>query len=233
MQYAGQAGGIPILKRCGLGGLLAGCMALAGSYALAQPVCNPQLDLHMTDASLEKTLDMLSVEYGFELSFPRDMDRAVSMNARLPLNRLVEKLTKGTNTLMAYQEVDGCEQPELARVVVYPQGGPATASLRHIPVEPPPAPVPQPKLDIQPMFEQQPPAEYIFIGDMERYVKEVIARERKPELNRMTPEQKAEYRHYKSKLKANPGPRFVGGTPNSEARGEVAEDTAATAGVVD
>lgn len=169
--------------------LLVACMTLAAQSAVAQSPCDPMVRLDVKDTSLAKTLTTLSREYGFEVSFPQGIDRSISVSDQLPLNRLVEKITKGTSVSLVYREVAGCAYPQLARVVVYPQGEQADTRLPAQTAELPAAPA------------AYTPREYIYIDNMEEYVEEVLLKKRRPEVAQMTPEQRAEYRQLKRKLK--------------------------------
>lgn len=208
--------------------LAAGCMlAPATLPAMAQPACNPQVSLQVQDASLQQTLALLAEEHGFELTFPPGLDRTVSLNDELSLDRLVEKLTRGTSTSLVYRELPGCEQPVLARVEVYPEGEEGGMLLPASHAEP--LPVSGMQSGSGPLAVPTPQAvtEYIYIDNMEQYAEEVILRKRRPELERMTPEQQVEYRHAQKKVKKMLEPQLKAGTLKREKR---TPSTGATAG---
>ena len=224
---------LAVTKRHGLCALLAGCMILAAAPVMAQQSCNPLVRLDVTDASLAKTLATLSEEHGFGLTFPQSMDRTVSLSEQLPLNRLVEKLTRGTSTTLVYRELPGCDQPALARVDVYPEGEEVTASRSGSHSEPLSMSSPQSVSAPLVVSEPQAPPEYIYIDNMEQYVEEVLLRKRRPELARMTPEQQVQYRHARKKVKAILEPQLKDGTLKREKRRKVADKTAGTAGTTE
>ncbi|MGB5441580.1 MAG: hypothetical protein WBN57_02975 [Gammaproteobacteria bacterium] len=201
--------------------LLVACTLLAASPAVAQTACNPLVSMDVTEASLAKTLGLLSVEYGFELSFPHGVDRAVSINDQMPLNQLVEKITRGTSTSLIYREEAGCAQQVLVRVVVYPQGEQVDASL------------PEGNVDLQPEPAPAASGEYIYIDNMEQYVEEVIFKKRKPQRSRMTPQQAAEFREVKRRLKKTLKQKYKAEKLKRRQSRVAREAAAGTAGTVD
>ena len=158
--------------------------------------CNPLVRLAVENASLQETLSGLSRDYGFSLVFPASVERPVSLEAELPLEQLLKTLTTGLSTSLVHREDSDCGGRRLTRLVLYPIGEQGE---------------PSPESGMAADAGTEVPnrhVEYIYIEDMEQYVEEVLHRKRRPELQRMTPEQRAEYRDTRRRMKKTLGPEL-------------------------
>jgi hypothetical protein len=166
--------------------------AAGGDTGPSSP-CNPVVRLAVESASLQETLSSLSRDYGFSLVFPSRVERPVSLEAELPLEQLLKALTTGLSTSLVHGEDSDCGGRRLTRLILYPvgeQGEPAPESGMAAGAG---TEVPSRQLD------------YVYIEDMEQYVEEVLHRKRRPELQRMTPEQRSQYRDTRRRLKKTLG----------------------------
>jgi hypothetical protein len=184
--------------------------------------CNPVVRLAVESASLQETLSGLSRDYGFSLVFSASVERPVSLEAELPLEQLLKALTTGLSTSLIHGEDSLCDGRRLTRLILYPvgeQGEPAQGSGTAADIR-----IKEPSRD----------TDYIYIDDMEQYVEEVFLGKRRPELKRMTPEQRAEYRDTRRRVKKTIKPRLKSGELSRERRGrkdtagDVSEEPAAT-----
>ena len=168
---------------------------VAGDEAGPSP-CNPVVRLAVENASLQEILSGLSRDYGFALVFPVTMERPVSLEAELPLEQLLKALTRGLSTSLVHGEDSDCGGRRLTRLILYPVGE------RGEPV---------PESGMAAGAGTKAPnrhVDYIYIENMEQYVEEVLHRKRRPELQRMTPEQRAEYRDTRRRMKKTLGPEL-------------------------
>jgi hypothetical protein len=168
--------------------------------------CNPVVRLAVEQASLQRTLTDLSTDYGFSLVFPAGMEQPVSLQAELPLEQLLKTLTTGLSTSFIHGADAGCGGSRLTRLVVYPfgeQGQPAPGSGAATAGK-----IEEPERD----------PDYIYVEDMELYVEEVLLRKRRPELQRLTPEQRADYRDTRRRMKKTLGPKLKSGELRREQR---------------
>lgn len=144
--------------------------------------CNPVVAPIKSNMSTAMLLADLANKYNFSLSFPKSMDQPVQADDAMELNRLIKILTSGMNTVLRHERVEGCTHLRLTELTVLPVGDETDfINAGQKPVEP--------------------PVGYIFIGDMEQYVMEVLKRERKAEVKKMTPEQAVEFKIVKKRLK--------------------------------
>ena len=174
----------------------------AGDEAGPSP-CNPVVHLAVENASLQETLSGLSRDYSFSLVFPATLEQPVSLEAELPLEQLLKALTTGMSTSLVHNEDSDCGGRRLTRLVLYPvgeQGEPAPDSGMAADTE----------------AEEM---GYIYIEDMELHVEEVLLGKRRPELQRMTPEQRAEYRDTRRRVKKIIEPKLKSGELRRERRG--------------
>jgi hypothetical protein len=168
--------------------------------------CNPVVRLAVESASLQETLSGLSRDYGFSLVFPASVERAVSLEAELPLEQLLNTLTTGLSIALVHGEDSDCGGRRLTRLILYPVGeegetAPESGMAAGAGTE-----VPNRHVD------------YIYIEDMEQYVEEVLHKKRRPELQRMTPEQRSEFRDTRRRIKKTLGPELKSGEPRRERR---------------
>jgi hypothetical protein len=168
--------------------------------------CNPVVHLAVESASLQETLSSLSRDYGFALVFPDSMERPVSLEAELPLEQLLKALTTGLSIALVHGEDRDCGGRRLTRLILYPVGEQGE-------------PAPEPGMAAVAGTEvPNRHVDYIYIEDMEQYVEEVLHRKRRPELQRMTPEQRAEYRDTRRRMKKTLGPELKSGEPRQDRR---------------
>jgi hypothetical protein len=180
----------------------------AGDEAGPSP-CNPVVRLAVENASLQETLSGLSRDYGFSLVFPASVERPVSLEAELPLEQLLKTLTTGLSTSLVHGEDSSCGGRRLTRLILYPvgeQGEPAPDSGMAADTR-----TEEPDRD----------TDYIYIEDMEQYVEEVFLGKRRPELQRMTPEQRAEYRDTRRRVKKTIKPKLKSGELSRERSGRI------------
>lgn len=173
--------------------------------------CNPVVRLAVEHASLQETLSGLAREHGFSLVFPDSVDQAVSLDDELPLDELLEELTDGVSSSFIYGEDAVCGGNRLIRLVIYPVGEqgamPAAGGMA------PGSRSAAPDRDV----------DYLYIEDMEQYVEDVLLRKRRPELKRMTPEQRAEYRVTKQRMKKIIEPKLKSGELQRERKNKRAD----------
>jgi hypothetical protein len=158
--------------------------------------CNPLVHLAVENASLQETLSGLSRDYSFSLVFPATLEQPVSLEAELPLEQLLKALTTGLSTSLVHGEDSDCGGRRLTRLILYPVGEQGE---------------PSPESGMAADAVTEAPnrhVDYIYIEDMEQYVEEVLHRKRRPELQRMTPEQRAEYRDTRRRMKKTLGPEL-------------------------
>ena len=184
--------------------------------------CNPVVRLAVESTSLQETLSGLSRDYGFSLVFPASVERTVSLETELPLEQLLRALTTGLSTSLIHGEDSVCGGRRLTRLILYPvgeQGEPAQGYRTAADTR-----AKEPDRD----------TDYIYIEDMEQYVEEVFLGKRRPELQRMTPEQRAEYRDTRRLVKKTIKPKLKSGELRRERHGrrdtagDVSEEPAAT-----
>jgi len=150
--------------------------------------CNPPVRLDVDNAPLSETLAKLAATHEFALAFPDSVDRAVTLHEELPLDELLARLTSGTSTSYIYADGADCTGHRIVKLVVYPVGeqgevirGAGSATGRaHVPSR---------------------DQDYIYVEDMDSYVEEVILKKRRPELFRLTPEQRVQFRLSRRRLK--------------------------------
>jgi hypothetical protein len=148
----------------------------------AAEVCNPVVEPDASDTTLIRLLSRLAEKYEFTLSIPESLDRPVRINKRLPLDRLIKRLTVNMNTVVRHTDVDDCASPVLVELV-FLRNGLETNSVAASP------------------GSDQATVDYVYIDDMDSYVTGVIEGKAQPDLERMTPEQRVEYEiQYESKI---------------------------------
>ena len=124
----------------------------------------------------------LAEKYNFTLSFPKSVDQPVQVDDSMTLDQLVKMLTKGMNTVFRHEKIEGCSSLKLSELTVMPVGD----ETEFINVEQKPTDLSQ---------------EYFYIENMEQYVTEVLMRERKANVMKMTPEQAVEFKIVKKRLR--------------------------------
>lgn len=163
------------------------CMPLGALADQAAP-CNPPVRLDVEDVALSTLLDELAQEHDFSLVFPESMDRHVTVHEELALDALLERLTAGISTSYMYADEADCDGLRIVKLVIYPigekgeviRGSGGTVGTARIPRK---------------------DRDYIYVEDMDGYVRDVMLKKHGPELNRLTPEQRVEYRMSKQRLK--------------------------------
>ncbi|MDH3763285.1 MAG: hypothetical protein OEU50_20110 [Gammaproteobacteria bacterium] len=152
----------------------------------AESSCNPVVEPVATDNSLVRTLSRIAEEYEFSLSIPESLDHPVRFKKSMTLDRLVKHLTRDLNTVLKHKKVDDCAIPVLTHLIVLPVGK-----------------------ETGPVHNQQSTREqsvdYIYIDDMESYVANVLNGSQQADLDRLTPEQREEFRIIRDALATNPG----------------------------
>jgi hypothetical protein len=144
--------------------------------------CNPVVEPTQRNVTTGSLLADLAEEYNFMLSFPKSLDQPVQVGEKMTLDQLVNMLTKGMNTVLRHEKIEGCSSLKLSEITVMPVG----KETEFINVE------------------QKPtgqPLEYLYIENMEQYVTEVLMRERKANVKKMTPEQAVEFKQVKKRLR--------------------------------
>ena len=148
---------------------------LAVSCGRAEVACNPVIDPSSSDTTLKRTLSRLANEYDFTLSLPEALDRPIQFDKSMTLERLVKRLTADTNTVLRHKKIDGCATPVLTHLIVLPVGTQSEYPIDQLP-------------------EQAPVEDYIYIDNMESFVADVLGGRKRVDLNRLTPEQREEFR---------------------------------------
>jgi len=171
---------------CAAAALLAGTQ----SYSVAADVtaavaCNPPVRVDVDGAPLSKTLAGLAEAHDFALVFPDSMERSVTLHDELALDAMLERLTTGISTSYLYADEADCTGHRIVKLVLYPigeQGEPIRGAGGTARV---------PKVD----------RGYIYIEDMDSYARDVMLKKQRPELRRLTPEQRVEFRMSRRRLK--------------------------------
>ena len=156
-------------------------LAVVASPGRAENSCNPVVDPVASDTSLARTLSRVAEEYEFQLTLPESLDQPISFKKSMTLERLVKHLTRGMNTVLKHKNVAGCATPVLTHLIVLPVGKESGI------------------VGTQPPAQEQ-PVEYIYIDDMESYVRSVLEGKQQPRIERMTPEQREEYKMVRDAL---------------------------------
>ena len=154
----------------------------AAFAAQADDLCNPVVEPVKTETTLALMLTNLAEKYNFSLSFPKSLDQSVHVDESMELDHLVKMLTSGMNTVLRYEKVEDCTGLRLSELIVIPVGD-ETEFIN---------------------VEQKPtakPVEYIYIDNMEQYVRQVLLREHKANVKNMTPEQAIEFKNTKRRLR--------------------------------
>ena len=144
--------------------------------------CNPVIEPSQKNVTTGSLLADIAEKYNFTLSFPKSLDQPVEVDDSMTLDQLVKMLTKGMNTVLRHEKIEGCSNLKLSELTVMPAGD----ETEFINV-------------VQKPTDQ--PVAYFYIDDMEQYVTEVLMRERKADVMKMTPEQAVEFRMVKKKLR--------------------------------
>lgn len=162
-------------------------MASNAVNAKAEP-CSPAVVLssewQARSVSLSSLLDHLSERYQFSLSYPDDMNQQVIIEGETDLNSLLVELTRDMNTVIQYESGEHCDKGKVALLDILAAGeesGPIRVSTSSP--------------------EQQAWLDPIVIKDMDAYAFDVLTRARKAGLNRMTPEQRAEFTAAKKRVR--------------------------------
>jgi hypothetical protein len=217
-------------RRCGsraYGRWLPGRLLVLGALLCVPPAspgqtpapCNPVVHLNVENASLSKTLRELSKTQDFALVFPDSVDRPVTLDADLPLDRLLKRLTNGLSTSWIYADYPACSGDRIKQLVVYPVGQDTPLPRVHGWRE---------GNGRQPVPDQG----YIYVEDMEQYVREVLNHQHRADLAHLTPEQRADFRRVRKLLHKELGPKSKKSRKRparSPERKDAAPDQAATA----
>ena len=126
-------------------------------------------------------MSRIAEEYEFQLTLPESLDQPISFKKSMTLERLVKHLTRGMNTVLKHKNVAGCATPVLTHLIVLPVGKESGI------------------VGTQQSAQEQ-PVEYIYIDDMESYVRSVLEGKQQPRIERMTPEQREEYKMVRDAL---------------------------------
>jgi hypothetical protein len=178
-------------------------LAALNSPGQAATFCNPVVDPTNSDTTLIRALSRIAEEYEFKLTVPESLDRPISFNNSMTLERLVKHLTKNMNTVLKHKKIDGCATPVLTHLIVLPVGKEGGS-------------------DGDPPSMQEQTVDYIYIDNMEEYVTNVLAGKQQADLERMTPEQREEFRIVRDTLTNQTGYE----TPQMEPSGNTeASDT--------
>ena len=156
-------------------------LAVFASPGRAENFCNPVVDPVASDTTLVRTLSRLAEEYEFKLTLPESLDQPIGFKKSMTLERLVKHLTRGLNTVLKHKNVAGCATPVLTHLIVLPVGKESGV------------------VGTQQSAQEQ-PVEYIYIDDMESYVRSVLEGKQQPRIERMTPEQREEYKMVRDAL---------------------------------
>ena len=162
-----------------------GLLAIIASPGRAEIFCNPVVDPLASDTTLVRTLSRIAEEYEFKLSLPESLDHPVGFKKSMTLERLVKHLTRNMNTVLKHKNVAGCASPILTHLIVLPVG----KETEHV--------------SNQKLAEEQ-TLDYIYIDDMESYVTNVLNGSQQVDLQRMTPEQREEFRIVREALTPKP-----------------------------
>ena len=160
-------------------------LAVIASPGQAEIFCDPVVDPLASDTTLVRTLSRIAEEYEFKLSLPESLDHPVRFKKRMTLERLVKHLTRDMNTVLKHKKVDGCASPVITHLIVLPVG----KETEHV--------------GSQQSAEEQ-VVDYIYIDNMESYVTNVLNGNQKADLERMTPEQREEFRIVRDALATKP-----------------------------
>jgi hypothetical protein len=98
------------------------------------------------------------------------------------------------NTVLRHEKVEGCISPKLTELIVLSVG----EDTEYVIVEQKPILIPQ---EVMSPAKKPVPAEPFDIDDMEKYVTEVLLRERRSNVKNMTTEQKKEFKEMKQILR--------------------------------
>lgn len=159
-----------------------------GALADQAAPCNPPVRLDVDDAALSETLVRLAEAYDFALVFPDSVERHVTLHDELALDALLERLTAGISTSWIHAEEADCSGHRIVKLVVYPVGEQgkvirgAGGAIGNAKV---------------PLIDR----DYIYVDDMDSYARDVMLKKHGAELNRLTPEQRIEFRMSKRRLR--------------------------------
>jgi hypothetical protein len=143
-------------------------------FAQSTDSCNPVVSVSAADLTLSQAFTRLAAEYKFKLTFPASMDRPIKPRKHMELERLIKLLTADMNTVLKHKTVDNCATPVLTHLMVLPVGAEAAY------------------VDIT-QQAQEAPQEFIYIENMEQYVRNVLTGKQDADMEHMTPEQLEEY----------------------------------------
>ena len=160
------------------------------SEVYAGNTCNPEVRINEKQATLSQALVSLAEQNSFHLSFPSSLDRKIAVNEVMQLDKMIKYLTHDLNTLLNYEASEICDEKKLIELVVMPTG----KETEFITVRP--RPVHEKRL-----AKKQ--GEGIYIEDMDAYVRDMMATNRKPEKYLMTREQIKELKAAKKRWNKN------------------------------
>lgn len=152
------------------------------NMAYGENMCNPIVKLVVAEMTTAEMLAGLAKKYNFSLYIPKGMGQLVHMDESMELNQLIKLLTTGMNTILIHEKIEGCTEPRLTELTVIPAG--EESGFVNI----------EQQADSQ--FQ-----EYIYIGNMEQYVTEVLMHQRNSKLKKMSPEQQIEFKAVKKRLR--------------------------------
>ncbi len=155
----------------------------------AKEPCNPVVNIDKKQKMLSDALVFLAQENGFILSFPKKLDRKISVNENMPLDKMVQFLTRDLNTLLKHDDATSCVGKKMTELIIMPSGDDTSfiTVTGHS----------------QSKSKRYNPDKYMYIEDMDAYVRGVMEEGKKTNRRMMTPEQKATFNEAKRKWKKN------------------------------
>lgn len=168
--------------------LIFSILIFVGGFALnvdAKETCSTVVNISTEQKMLSDALVYLAKENGFTLSFPKSLDRKLAVNESMPLDKMVQYLTRDLNTLLKHGESASCSGKKLTELIVVPAGDDADL------------------ISVSASFKQQKTKEYLYIEDMDAYARDVKDGKYKANTHMMTPEQRVAFKHSKRKLQKN------------------------------
>lgn len=170
-------------------------VAQAEASTIRYESCLAPIKVEAEKVSLRLLLEQLADEMGYVLVSDPSIERTIDFSGEYKGEDLLRQLLRGENAVISYRTAVGCPNGRTVAEVALLKPGQMSSSPsveRYIPSKAKPS---------QSKKRRKKSEGFVIIDDMDQYLEEVVAGERKARKATMTPEQREEFMRMKKERK--------------------------------